>query len=138
MIDLLKESFERLISHVDLKVKRGLYQKFQMERLTGLVGPRGVGKTTLMLQYIKEYLYQDRRTFYFSADAVYFNQATLFEFIDHLYKIEGYKNFFIDEIHQYKNWNQELKNIYDSFPDVKVVFSGSSMLEPVQNLFNRV
>lgn len=129
MIDLLKETFERLIAHVNLNVKRGLYKNFHPGRLTGLVGPRGVGKTTLMLQYIKEHLYQERKAFYFSADAVYFNQSTLLEFIDHLYKFEGYRIFFIDEIHQYKNWNQELKNIYDSFPDVKVVFSGSSMLE---------
>lgn len=129
MKDLLKESYERLIAHVQLDVKRGLYSHFKPGRLTGLVGPRGVGKTTLMLQYIKEHLYQEGKTFYFSADAVYFHQSTLLEFIDDLYKYEGYRIFFIDEIHQYKNWNQELKNIYDSFPDVKVLFSGSSMLE---------
>lgn len=129
MSDLLKETFERLIDLVDLKKKRSLFNRFVPKRLTGLIGPRGVGKTTLMLQYIKEHDHQEGKTFYFSADSVYFRQTTLLEFVDQLYKFEGYRFFFIDEIHQYKNWSQELKNIYDSFPDVKVIFSGSSMLE---------
>ncbi len=132
MSDILKETFERLMADVSLKTKRGLYQNFQPGRLTGLSGPRGVGKTTLMLQYIKEYLYHDRKVFYFSADAVYFQQTTLIEYINELYKFEGRRIFFIDEIHQYKNWVQELKNIYDSFPDVKVLFSGSSMLDLIE------
>ena len=132
MITILKETFERLISHVDLKLKRELYKTFQPGRLTGLIGPRGVGKTTLMLQYIKEHLYDDKKVFYFSADSVYFHQTTLIEFIDNLYKVEGHRIFFIDEIHQYKNWSQELKNIYDSFPNVKIVFSGSCMLDLIE------
>lgn len=136
MLDLLRDTFERLIAHVDLTVKRGLYETFKPGRLTGLIGPRGVGKTTLMLQYIKEHLYKDKKVFYFSADSVYFLQTTLLEFIDHLYKIEGCKFFFIDEIHQYKNWNQELKNIYDSYPDIKVVFSGSSMLDLLEGSYD--
>lgn len=134
MLDLLKETFDRLISQVDMAVKRALFETFKPGRLTGLIGPRGVGKTTLMLQYIKEYLYDERKVFYFSADSVYFRQTTLLEFVDELYKLEGYRIFFIDEIHQYKNWNQELKNIYDSYPDVKVVFSGSSMLELLEGI----
>jgi uncharacterized protein len=129
MFDLLKETFERLIAHTDLGTKRALFDRFLPKRLTGLIGPRGVGKTTLMLQYIKEHDHRDRKTFYFSADSVYFRQSTLLEFVDKLYKFEGYRVFFIDEIHQYKNWNQELKNIYDSYPDIKIIFSGSSMLE---------
>ncbi len=132
MIDLIKESFERLINLVDLTTKRALFAEFTLKRLTCLIGPRGVGKTTLMLQYIKEHLYKEGKTFYFSADSVYFHTSTLLEFVDELYKLEGYRNFFIDEIHQYKNWSQELKNIYDSYPDVRVVFSGSSMLELLQ------
>lgn len=136
MIDLIKETFERLIAQVDMKTKRGLYTSFKPGRLTGLVGPRGVGKTTLMLQYIKEHLYNEHKTFYFSADSVYFRQQTLLQFIDELYKYEGYRVFFIDEIHQYKNWNQELKNIYDSYPDVKVLFSGSSMLELIEGSYD--
>ena len=60
-----------------MTAKRALFETFLPGRLTGLIGPRGVGKTTLMLQYIKEHLYLERKVFYFSADAVYFRQTTL-------------------------------------------------------------
>lgn len=132
MNDFLGQTFERLLDHTDLSFKRYLYTHFQPSRLTGLIGPRGVGKTTLMLQYIKEHGTKERKTFYFSADSVYFNQNTLVNFINDLYNLEGYRIFFIDEIHKYAGWSQELKNIYDAFPDVKVIYSGSSALELVK------
>lgn len=128
----LQQTYERLLDNTDLSSKRYLYDSFKLSRLTGLIGPRGVGKTTLMLQYIKENLSQDHKVFYFSADSIYFQQTTLVDFINDLYNLEGYRIFFIDEIHKYPNWNQELKNIYDAFPDIKVVYSGSSMLELVR------
>jgi predicted AAA+ superfamily ATPase len=131
MDSFLLETFERLLDKTELTFKRYLYDTFQPGRLTGLVGARGVGKTTLMLQYIKE-MPSDQKVFYFSADSIYFRQTTLLGFINDLYRLEGYRIFFIDEIHQYANWNQELKNIYDAFPDVRIVYSGSSMLELVK------
>ncbi len=67
----------------------------------------------------------------FSADLVYFQQTTLLEFVTHLHLVEGYQIVFIDEIHKYQGWNQELKNMYDAFPSLKIVFSGSSMLDLV-------
>jgi hypothetical protein len=110
---------------------RYLYPQFQLRnRLTGLVGPRGVGKTTLLLQYIKNEL-GGKESFYFSADLVYFQQMNLLQFVADLHQKEGYKIIFIDEIHKYQGWDQELKNIYDSFPSLKIVFSGSSMLDLV-------
>ena len=132
MDTFLQQTFERLLDNTDLSFKRYLYHDFKPSRLTGIVGPRGVGKTTLMLQYIKENLAHDHKVFYFSADSVYFTQSTLLEFVNHLYDLEGYRFFFIDEIHKYTNWNQELKNLYDAFPDIKIVYSGSSMLELVK------
>ncbi len=128
----LQQTFERLLAITDLSFKRYLYDSFQLSRLTGIIGPRGVGKTTLMLQYIKEKLAKDQKVFYFSADAIYFRQSTLVEFINDLYNLEGHRFFFIDEIHKYANWEQELKNLYDAFPDIKIVYSGSSMLELVK------
>lgn len=125
----LRRTFVNLLAQTSLDNKRALYQHFQPSRLTGLIGPRGVGKTTLMLQYIKEHLAADNEAFYFAADSVYFQQASLLEFVDTLYHLEGYRFFFIDEVHQYDNWQQELKNLYDAFPDVSIVYSGSSMLE---------
>lgn len=132
MSDFLKQTFNRLLDNTDLSFKRYLYSRFEPGRLTGIVGPRGVGKTTLMLQYIKENLTKDQKAFYFSADTIYFRQRTLLEYVDELYHLEGYRFFFIDEIHKYANWNQELKNLYDAFPDIKIVYSGSSMLELVK------
>lgn len=123
------ETYHRLLDELKTSQFRYLYPFFNINnRLTGLVGPRGVGKTTLMLQYIKHNLNRDK-CFYFSADLVYFKQITLLEFVSNLYRMEGYHTIFIDEIHKYQGWNQELKNIYDSFPSLKIIFSGSSMLD---------
>src|SRR3990167_9385879 len=132
MDHFLRDTFERLLNQTDLSLKRYLYAEFKLSRLTGLIGPRGVGKTTLMLQYIKENLIKDQKVFYFSADSIYFHQSTLLEFINDLYNLEGHRIFFIDEIHKYANWNQELKNLYDAFPDIKIIYSGSSTLELVR------
>lgn len=130
MFRFIIETFHRLIENLDLSQTRYLYPSFNLNnRLTGLIGPRGVGKTTLMLQYIKNELFKEGKTFYFSADLIYFQQTTLLEFVSDLHLIEGYQIIFIDEIHKYQGWNQELKNIYDSFPSLKIVFSGSSMLD---------
>lgn len=129
MESFLYQTFERLLDKTDITFKRYLYDHFQLNRLTGLIGPRGVGKTTLMLQYIKENLAHNKRVLYFFADSIYFRQKTLLEFINEQYNLEGYRIFFIDEINKYLNWSQELKNLYDAFPDIKIVYSGSSMLE---------
>ena len=132
MNEFLYQTFERLLNQTNLSFKRYLCDHFQLSRLTGLIGPRGVGKTTLMLQYIKEHLSHDNKTFYFSADSVYFQQSTLLSFINDLYQLQGYRIFFIDEIHKYVNWNQELKNLYDAFPDIQIIYSGSSALELIK------
>jgi predicted AAA+ superfamily ATPase len=137
MIKFLTETFHRLIDDLDITTQRYLYPFFGLkDRLTGLVGPRGVGKTTLLLQYIKNELYKGKETFYFSADSVFFDSMTLLEFVSDLYMNGGYRIIFIDEIHKYSNWNQELKNIYDSFPKLRIVFSGSSMLDLVHGSYD--
>ncbi len=129
----ISATYHRLIEGLDLSQTRYLYSSFNLRnRLTGLIGPRGVGKTTLLLQYIKNELFKEGKSFYFSADLVYFQQATLLEFVSNLHLVEGYRIIFIDEIHKYQGWNQELKNIYDAFPSLKIVFSGSSMLDLIE------
>ena len=133
MFRFVTETFHRLIESVEFPQVRYLYPFFNLNnRLTGLVGPRGVGKTTLLLQFIKNELYHEGKSFYFSADLIYFQQTTLLEFVGDLHLVEGYHTIFIDEIHKYQGWNQELKNIYDSFPSLKIVFSGSSMLDLIE------
>ena len=96
-------------------------------RMFGIVGPRGVGKSTMVLQYIKENM-DSHRMFYVSADQLYFSSHTLVDLVDEFAK-EGGEQIFIDEIHKYENWSRELKQIYDSHPDVKVGFTGSSVLD---------
>jgi uncharacterized protein len=131
------ETFHRLIEALPPLKTRYLYQDFNLNnRLTGLVGPRGVGKTTMLLQYIKNELFEEGKSFYFSADSVYFQQTILLEFVRDLHLIEGYQIIFIDEVHKYRGWSQEIKNIHDSFPSLKVVFSGSSMLDLVKGSYD--
>lgn len=96
-------------------------------RMFGLVGPRGVGKSTMILQYIKEHR-AEGRMFYVSADHIYFATHTLVDLVDEFAR-EGGGQIFIDEIHKYANWSRELKQIYDTHPDVKVGFTGSSVLD---------
>lgn len=96
-------------------------------RMFGLVGPRGVGKSTMILQYIKEHR-DFRHILYIGADHLYFSSHTLVETADEFAK-EGGEQIFIDEIHKYENWSRELKQIYDSHPDMKVGFTGSSVLD---------
>lgn len=132
MISSLQMIYHRLLHDVSLTHHRFLFPQLKLSsRLTGLIGPRGVGKTTLLLQLIKQY-FDQKSAFYFSADHFYFSNHTLYEFIEDLFLHEGVQTFFIDEIHRYANWCQELKNIYDGFPAIKIIFSGSSSLDIVK------
>jgi len=134
---LLQTAFYHLIKTLEVKTHRFLYSQFNLKnRLTGIIGPRGVGKTTLMLQYIKEHFYAKKQAFYFTADHVYFNQTTLLEYVHKLYYEQGFRYIFIDEIHKYKNWAQELKNIYDSLTTIHIIFSGSSSLDLVKGAYD--
>ncbi len=126
-METLFQKQQLLLSRTNLSYKRYMYDKFPWEsRMAGLVGPRGVGKTTMLLQYIKEQNNPD--ALYVSADDIYFSNHRLIDLADEFYK-NGGKHFFIDEIHKYNDWSLELKNIYDSFPDLKVSFTGSSILD---------
>ena len=95
-------------------------------RLVGLIGQRGVGKTTLLLQYLKQN-FKINEFLYFSADDIYITDTKLYDVADEFSRLGG-KVFVVDEIHKYNNWAQEIKNIYDSFPELILRFSGSSML----------
>ena len=124
----LFEYSNRLISNVDKKFTRYLYNRIHWEnRLIGIVGPRGVGKTTLVLQYIKNNL-DVRHTLYVSAEDFYFAKHRLSDLASDFVKWGG-KYLFIDEIHKYPDWSNELKLIYDYHNHLKVVFTGSSVLD---------
>ena len=96
-------------------------------RLIAIRGAKGVGKTTLMLQYLRLHACDCRTSLYISLDDAYFTQHTLTEFVAVFYKLGG-KRLMIDEVHKYPQWSIEVKNIYDDYPDMKVALSGSSLL----------
>jgi predicted AAA+ superfamily ATPase len=124
----LYQTFEEHLRRTTLGFKRYLYPTIRWDsQMFGIVGPRGVGKTTLILQHIKEN-HSISDTLYVSMDDLYFASHTLYETADKFHK-DGGKYLFIDEIHKYPEWSRTLKNLYDSYPDLKVVFTGSSVLD---------
>jgi uncharacterized protein len=128
IMDALYQKFQTLIQLTDTSFKRYLFNTIDWNnRMIGIVGPRGVGKTTLILQHIKENL-DKQKTLYVSADDLYFGENRLFDVAHSFYKNAG-EYLFIDEIHKYGDWSKELKNIYDSLPTLKVIFTGSSVLD---------
>lgn len=128
-MDSLYQKFYKKIELVSLDFKRNLMEQIQWDaRLIGIKGARGVGKTTLLLQYIKENLPINESTLYVSLDNIWFAENKLSTLTEDFVK-RGGKYLFLDEVHKYPNWSQELKNIYDDYPELKVVFTGSSLLE---------
>jgi predicted AAA+ superfamily ATPase len=97
-------------------------------RLIGIKGARGVGKTTLVLQYIKKFISPTETALYASLDHLYFLENKLYDLAEEFYQ-KGGKLLALDEVHRYPNWSTEIKNIYDDFPDLKVIFTGSSLLQ---------
>ncbi|WP_158856982.1 ATP-binding protein [Lunatibacter salilacus] len=128
-MESIDERFLKKIDATSLTFIRSMIDKISWEaRLIGIKGPRGVGKTTLLLQYIKKNLPIDHSTLYVSLDNIWFAQNNLVDLVDDFAK-RGGKYIFLDEVHKYPNWSIEIKNIYDDFPELKIVFTGSSMLE---------
>lgn len=123
-------TFYQLKERTSLDFVRYLYHEIRWNnRLIAITGARGTGKTTLMLQYIKEhYPGYGSEALYASLDNIWFTTHSLYELADEFQKMGG-KALFLDEVHKYPTWSREIKNIYDSFPDMKVVFTGSSLLE---------
>lgn len=115
---------------ISLDFKRYMYDKLPWNaRLTGLMGPRGVGKSTMILQHIREMNAEGQaKSLYISADHSYFTTHSLADTADQFVR-EGGKWLFIDEVHKYDEWSRELKQIYDSHPELHVFFTGSSMLD---------
>ena len=127
-MERLFEYSNKLINETDISFTRYMYDEINWKnRMIGLIGPRGVGKTTLVLQYIKQNL-NPKETLYITAEDFYFVDNRITELVDTFVKFGG-KNLFIDEIHKYKDWAKELKLIYDYHKDLNVVFTGSSVLD---------
>lgn len=127
-MERLYEFFYRKLKNTPVEFFRYKYNQIKWEsRAFVLVGPRGVGKSTMLLQYIKQNL-DTKDTLYVSADNLYFAEHKLVDLADRFVKMGG-KHLFIDEIHKYEGWSRELKQIYDSYDDLQIVISGSSILD---------
>ena len=125
MLNKFRQFQNALLKTLDTKNTRYFYDELlNNEKLLAVVGARGVGKTTTLLQYLKEHKLPNSKKLYVSID--WFDSESIFEIAEEFYKHEG-KLLIVDEIHKYPNFEKELKNIYDIF-DLRVVISGSSAL----------
>ena len=127
-MEALIQSFYTKYARTQTQLKRSFVDRVNWEnRFIGIKGSRGVGKTTLILQHIKENYQADGTVLYVSLDSIHFASKNLYHFADQFYK-KGGVLLALDEVHKYPNWAKELKNIYDDMPNLKVVFTGSSLL----------
>lgn len=128
MENLIRTS-QRLINAVQMSTFRYLYDLVNWnDRLIMIKGARGVGKTTMLLQHIKAQFGPTGAALYASCDNIWFSENKILDLADYHYN-HGGTHLYLDEIHRYAgNWQQELKNIYDSYPDYHVAFTGSSMI----------
>lgn len=128
-MDELYEYQEEVLKQVSDNFYRGLYQKLNWkERFLGITGLRGTGKTTMLLQYLKYTTTDKDSALYVTADHTWFYDHSLLD-LSRQFRKYGGTLLLIDEIHRYPNWSRELKNIYDGFPDLQVIFTASSVLD---------
>ena len=122
------ETHRRILQQNRSDKRRYLYEQINWKnRLIAITGQRGVGKTTLLIQRIKE-AKAPESNLYISADSLFIYKLSLYE-IALQFRNKGGKYLFIDEVHKYQNWSGEIKHIYDSITDINIVFTGSSILD---------
>lgn len=127
-MDKLVQRFQALVANTDTQFLRYAHSLVDWnDRMKAVIGARGIGKTTLLLQHIKLNLPLSG-SLYVSADDFYFTQHRLLEFAEDFHKMGG-KHLFVDEIHKYAGWSKEMKLIYDYLPNLNVTFTGSSILD---------
>ena len=119
-----------LISQVNMDIVRETMNTISWDKqLVAIRGSRGVGKTTLMRQYIRQhYGVQPGEALYCVLDSLYFTNHTLLQLAE-TFHLMGGKHLFLDEVHKYPTWSKEIKEIIDLYPDMKVAFTGSSLLQ---------
>jgi uncharacterized protein len=129
---IILEQFERQPFYA-----RDIFHTFYLDnKICGLVGSRGVGKTTFLLHHILKNGAKERRALYVSADNLYFLTHSLVDLVDKLYKETDVRLLCVDEIHKYPEWEQELKNITDTYFEFQIIFSGSSQIELVHGKYD--
>lgn len=127
-IQPLLNAYHRKLAATNLRFKRYLYDRINWNvRLVGIKGARGVGKTTLLMQHIKETFDNIDDVLYVSLDNLWFENHQLEELVEFLYT-HGVVHIYFDEVHRYRNWTALLKHFYDSYPDLNIVYTGSAIL----------
>ena len=127
-IQPLLNTYHRKLAATGLNFKRYLYSQINWNaRLLGIKGARGVGKTTMLLQRIKETFANVDDAFYVSLDNLWFQNHSVEELVEFLYT-HGVTHLFLDEVHKFGNWTTFIKNMYDNYPDLNIVYTGSAML----------
>ena len=124
----LFDKYHRKLSKIDLRFKRYLYSQINWDaRFIGIKGPRGVGKTTMLLQNILERYSDIDQTLYASLDDLWFASHSLIDLVDWAWQ-HGIMRLYLDEVHRYDQWAVTLKNIYDDYPDMSIIYTSSSLL----------
>jgi predicted AAA+ superfamily ATPase len=124
----LFNNYHRKIAKIDLRFKRYLYEQINWDaRIISIKGARGVGKTTMLLQHILENYEDIDKTLYASLDDLWFSTHSLIDLVDWADQ-HGLRRLYLDEVHKYAGWSETLKNIYDSYPDMSIVYTSSSLL----------
>ncbi len=127
MINLYRNSILQIKS-TSLSFKRYLYKRIDWQyRLIGIKGARGIGKTTLLLQYLKAQNFPMNKAIFISLDNIYFTVHKLVEFADE-FVANGGELLVLDEVHKYPNWSVEVKNIYDIHKNLRIIFTSSSAI----------
>lgn len=128
-IEFLYATYYRKLARVPVEYTRYLYEKINWDvRLIGIKGARGVGKTTLLLQRIKRSFPNVDDAFYVSLDDLWFKTHSLPDLVEYVYT-HGVTYLYLDEVHRYSDWSLVVKNIHDNYPDLNIVYTGSSILE---------
>ena len=117
-----------LVEHLEASVRRDLMDEIDWSsRMIGIKGTRGVGKTTFLLQYAKEKFGRDRSCLYINMNNFYFQGHGIAEFAGEFHKLGG-KVLLIDQVFKHPDWSKELRKCYDMYPDLKIIFTGSSVM----------
>lgn len=126
----LRSFFERKMTEVPTLFRRSLYDVINWnEKIIGIKGPRGAGKSTILMQRIMfEHIGDLSKVFYVSLDHFWFDSHQFMDLVEYLY-VHGVTHLFVDEVHRYKGWSKAFKNIYDGYPDLSIVYTGSSALK---------
>ena len=129
-METLFKKHQILVSQVNMDIIREMMNSISWERqLVAIRGSRGVGKTTLMRQYIRQkYGVKPGEALYCVLDSLYFTSHSLLQLAEHFHLMGG-KHLFLDEVHKYPTWSREIKEIIDLYPDMKITFTGSSLLQ---------